>query len=199
MLMLHNVRRRRGRTPRFLVHPGLLRFWPVAAIIRRIGGVLARRENAETILERGGVLGFFPEGVRGPFRLHRDAYRVGRFLTSDFVVWAKRSGATIVPYVTVGPAEAFPILGRLDWRWWRRFTLWPFLPLTPLFPWLPLPIPLPSKWHTQLLEPIPPEELSCEGARAIARELRQRLQQELLSLHSRRPSIYYGALRDPAR
>jgi 1-acyl-sn-glycerol-3-phosphate acyltransferase/nucleoside-diphosphate-sugar epimerase len=202
MLLLDILVRERELYPRFLVHPGLLR-WPlISIVIVRLGGVIACRENAERVLARGGVIGVFPEGVQGAFRLYRDAYRVGRFLGHDFVAWARRHRAPLLPFVTVGSAEAFPILARIESRWWRRHTEWPFLPVTPTTPFLP--VPLPAKWHTRFLAPIVVEEAAEAGAEQGARttdrdrqrgeELRALLQRELSALRARRRSIFYGDL-----
>lgn len=193
MLLLDALARERGRWPRFLVHPGLLRWPHVSTIITRLGGVVACRENAERVLERGGVLGVFPEGLRGPFRLLRDSHRVGRFLSDDFVEWAHRHRAPLVPFVTIGAAESFPILGRIESRWWRRRTEWPFVPLTPTTPFLP--VPLPVKWRTHLLEPIVVDDDRARSARSrreVSAELRASLQRTLTELLAERRSVIFG-------
>jgi 1-acyl-sn-glycerol-3-phosphate acyltransferase/nucleoside-diphosphate-sugar epimerase len=201
MLALDALVRERGRWPRFLVHPGLLR-WPfIATIITRLGGVVACRENAERLLARGDVVGVFPEGLRGPFRLQREAHRVGRFLSDDFVDWARRHRAPLIPLVTLGAAEAFPILGKIESRWWRRQTEWPFFPLTPTTPFLP--IPLPVKWRMRFLEPIEagaPEETAAPSSPAqraadrgeVSAALRATLQRELDALVVQRRSVLLG-------
>jgi hypothetical protein len=104
-----------------------------------------------------------------------------------------------VPFVTVGSAEIYPILGRLDWGWWKRWSEWPCFPITPTFPWLPLP--LPSKWHTWFLPPLPVHErFPPEAAddRAVVQELslevRRRLQEAMDWMRSRRPSIWRGSV-----
>jgi 1-acyl-sn-glycerol-3-phosphate acyltransferase/nucleoside-diphosphate-sugar epimerase len=199
VMALHLMVRRIGRYPRFLVHPGLLRFPFLFNFIRRLGGVIACRENADYLLERDEMLGMFPEGVRGAFSLYRDAYRLKKFGRDEFVKMAVRNRTPIVPFVTVGSAEVFPILKKFEWKWWKRLTDWPCLPITPTFPLLPLPIP--SKWHTQFLEPIhieeryPPEAAAdARIVRAISQEVRERLQESMDGMLARRRSIFHGSI-----
>jgi 1-acyl-sn-glycerol-3-phosphate acyltransferase/nucleoside-diphosphate-sugar epimerase len=199
VMALHLMARRIGRYPRFLVHPGLLKFPFLFNFIRRLGGVIACRENADYLLERDEILGMFPEGVRGAFSLYRDAYRLGKFGRDEFVKMALRNRAPIVPFVTVGSAEVFPILKKFEWRWWKRLTDWPCLPITPTFPLLPLP--LPSKWHTQFLKAIHIEDRYPPDAagdprivRAISQEVRERLQESMDGMLARRRSIFHGSI-----
>jgi 1-acyl-sn-glycerol-3-phosphate acyltransferase len=196
VLVVYDIFRSRGRIPRFLVHPGLFRFPFSFDFITRFGGILACRENVDRILEGGGMLGVFPEGVRGPFRLYRNAYRVGRFGNDEVLRAALRHGAAVVPFVTVGSAEAFPIVGAIGWRWWRRWTEWPFLPVSPTL----VPVPLPSKWHTRFLPPIaevrdlPPGAASnAETIRSLRRGLREILGREMESIRRARPGIFHGS------
>lgn len=195
VLVVYDVLRHRGRVPRFLVHPGLLKFPFFFDFITRFGGLVACRENAEHILRTGGALGMFPEGVRGPFRLYRDAYRLGRFGNDEFLRAALRHRARIVPFVTVGSAEAFPIVGRLDWRWFKRWSEWPFLPVAPTL----LPLPLPSRWHTRFLPPLTEAETLDPNAAddpAVVRRLRETLREtlagEMEAIRRRRPSPWHG-------
>src|SRR5262249_18811666 len=115
---------------------------------------------------------------------------------------ALRNRAPIVPFVTLGSAEIFPILTRLDWGWWKRYSEWPCLPITPTFPLLP-PVPLPSKWHTLFLEPLqvqreyPPEAAEDEAAvRAVSDGVRARMAAALARMRERRRSIFFGSIFD---
>ena len=108
----------------------------------------------------------------------------------------------IVPFVTVGSAEIFPIFGRLKWRFWTRYTEWPYFPITATFPLLPLP--LPSKWHTQFLPPIhieqqyPPEAAQDKNVvKAISMEVRRQMQQAVDEMLQRRRSIFFGSIFKP--
>lgn len=187
-----------GRFPRFLMHPGLIKFPFMFNLMTKLGGVIACQENADHVLERDELLGIFPEGLSGPFRLYRDAYRLGKF-HNDFVKIALRHRAPIVPFVIVGSAETFPVFGKIKWGWWKRYSLWPFIPLTPTFPLLPLP--LPSKWHMQFLAPLhigeqyPPEAVNDPTiVRAISQEVRDAMKESMEKILSRRESIFYGSV-----
>jgi 1-acyl-sn-glycerol-3-phosphate acyltransferase/nucleoside-diphosphate-sugar epimerase len=199
VMALHLIVRRIGRYPRFLIHPGLVKFPFIFNFVRRLGGVIACRENADYFLERDKIVGMFPEGVQGAFSLYRDAYRLGKFGRDEFVKMALRNRAPIVPFVTIGSAEVFPILKKIEWKWWKRRTEWPCFPITPTFPLLPLP--LPSKWHTQFLPPMhiedhyPPEAAAdARIVRAISQEVRERLQDAMNIMLARRKSLFHGSI-----
>lgn len=198
VMALHEVIEATGRHPRFLIHPTLVKFPFLFDFITRLGGLVACRENADRVLGEGGLLGIYPEGIRGAFSYYRDAYQLKRFGRDEYVRMALRNRAPLVPFVTVGSAEMFPVLAKLHWRWWRRWSEWPCLPITPTFPWLPLP--LPSKWHTLYLEPLhveeryPPEAAGDpESVRAIGAEVEKRLQAAMDRIVARRPAIFWGS------
>ena len=204
VMALVAVRRGTGRTPRFLIHPALVKPPFLANYMTKLGGILACRENADRVLGGDGLLGMFPEGIRGAFTMYRDAYRLGKFGRDEYVRMALRNRAPIVPFVTVGSAEIFPILGRLDWLWVRRATEWPFLPLAPNFPFPGLP--LPSKWHTRFLDPVPVHERhgpeAAEDRAVVAEisgEVRARMQAAIDGMLARRRSIFRGSVFDPPR
>jgi nucleoside-diphosphate-sugar epimerase/1-acyl-sn-glycerol-3-phosphate acyltransferase len=191
-----------GRVPRFLIHPGVgLRFPFLFNLMSKFGGVIACQENADRVLAVGELLGVYPEGIRGAFTMYRRAHRIGPSWRNDCVAFALRHGVPLVPFVTVGSAEIFPILGRIDSRWWKRYSEWPFIPITPTFPLLP--IPLPSKWHTLVLEPLhvereyPPDAADdVRVVRAIGSEVRRRMEAAVADLVSRRRSVFFGSLRE---
>jgi 1-acyl-sn-glycerol-3-phosphate acyltransferase/nucleoside-diphosphate-sugar epimerase len=200
VMALHLLVQKLGRYPRFLIHPGLIKFPFLFNYMTKLGGIIACQENAAYVLERDEMLGLFPEGIRGAFSLYRDAYKMGKFGRDEYVKIALRHRAPIVPFVTVGSAEIFPILKKWDWAWWKRNTEWPTFPITPTFPFLP-PIPLPAKWHTQFLEPIhieqryPPEAAGDPSmVRAISREVRKSMEEAIAEMLRRRKSIFYGSI-----
>jgi 1-acyl-sn-glycerol-3-phosphate acyltransferase len=199
VMTLHLLAREMSRYPRFLIHPSLLRFPFLFNYMTKLGGIIACQQNADWVLANGHLLGLFPEGIQGAFSMYRDAYRLGRFGRNEFVKMALRHRAPIVPYVTVGSAEIFPIVGRIDWAWLKRFTEWPFFPITVNGPL----VPLPSKWHTQFLEPLHVEQqYSPEAAgdrkvvRAISDEVRRRMTEAVETMLARRRSIFRGNLFD---
>ncbi|HEU4390067.1 MAG TPA: 1-acyl-sn-glycerol-3-phosphate acyltransferase [Blastocatellia bacterium] len=199
VMALHLLARKLNRYPRFLIHPTLVKFPFLFNFMTKLGGIIACQENADYVLQRDGMLGMFPEGIHGAFTLYRDAYRLGRFGRDEFVKMALRNSAPLVPFVTVGSAEIFPILKKIRWRWWERLLEWPCLPITPTFPFLP--VPLPSKWHTQFLAPLhiekwhPPEDADDPViVRMISNEVRSQLEEAIKRIRSQRKSIFYGSV-----
>jgi len=199
VMVVHDVVGATGRYPRFLIHPALVKFPFLANYMFKLGGIIACRENADYVLQRDGLLAVFPEGIRGAFSLYRDAYRIAGFGRPDYVRLALRHRAPIIPFVTVGSAEIFPIFKKVNWGWWKRFTEWPCFPLTPTFPLLP--VPLPSKWHTEYLEPIavheqyPPEAAgNAETVARIDAQVQSIVAAKLQELLQARPSIWYGSI-----
>ena len=184
------------RYPRYLLHPTLVKFPFLAPYMIKCGGVPACQENADWVLEREGLLAIFPEGIRGAFTMYRDAYKLGKFGRDDYVKIALRHGAPIIPYVTVGSAEIFPILGKIKWGWWKRYSEWPFLPITPTMG----TVPLPSKWHTWFLEPIPTDGYPPEAAEdraivtTISRQVRASMEAAIGEMLRRRKFIFWGSI-----
>jgi 1-acyl-sn-glycerol-3-phosphate acyltransferase len=198
MMILHLVARQVGRYVRFLIHPGLTKT-PFPFNWWKLGGVNACQENADYVLQHEELLGYFPEGVQGAFRYYREAYQLGKFGRDEYVRTALRNRAPIVPFVTVGSAEIFPIIAKLHWSWWKRVSLWPCIPIAPPFPLLPLPWP--TKWHTQFLEPVhvehhyPPEAAhDAATVRAISQQVRTRMQEAIDAMLQRRTSIFFGSV-----
>jgi 1-acyl-sn-glycerol-3-phosphate acyltransferase/nucleoside-diphosphate-sugar epimerase len=198
VMALHLVVQKTGRFPRFLTHPGLFKFPFLANFMTKLGGVVACQESAEHVLKGDDLLGIFPEGIHGAFLSYGKAYKLAPFGRDAFVKLALRHGAPVIPFVNVGSAEIFPIFGKIKSRWWTRYSDWPFIPITPTFP--VLPIPLPSKWHTQFLPPISVDQYSPEAANdpAIVKEIslrvRRRMQQAVDDMLRRRPSIFFGSI-----
>ena len=187
------------RHPRFLIHPTLIKFPFQFNFMTKLGGMIACQENADYVLEREEILGIYPEGIHGAFTHYRDAYKLGKFGRDEYVKMALRNRAPIVPFVTVGTPEIFPIFVKFNWRWWKRLTLWPCFPIAPPFPLLP--VPLPSKWHIRFLEPIHIEKYySPEAAddpaaiREITTDVRCRMQAALDEMVAKRKHIFWGSI-----
>ncbi len=197
VMLLHALARRLNRYPRFLIHPTLVKFPFLANYITKLGGLHACVDNADWVLGRDHLLGVFPEGIRGAFSSYRDAYELKRFGRGDYVRMALRNRAPILPFVTVGSAEIFPILAKLDWGWFRRWSEWPCLPITPTMGL----VPLPSKWHTRFLEPLHVErQYGPEAAddpavvRAINGQVKSRIRHALDIMLASRRSVFYGRI-----
>ncbi len=166
----------------------------IPQIYRRAGGVLASHANAERLLEKGELVGLFPEGVAGLSKLFSERYVLQPF-SSGFVRLALRSRATLVPVAVVGAEEIYPMVGRV--RALGKLVGVPYLPVTPFFPFLgPLGlIPLPTKWMMRFGKPFVLDESprrSHDGAavRAIAEQIRVRLQQMVRTLLRRRDGVF---------
>ena len=201
VMTLYLLVRKTGRFPRFLTHPGLLKFPFISSFVSKLGGVVACQESADRVLESGELLGVFPEGVQGAFTPYRQAYKLLGFGRNDFAKMALRHRAPILPYVTVGSAETFPIFGQIKSRRWTRYSDWPCLPIS-TFPILPMP--LPSKWHIQFLAPIHLEEQyqpevaqDASVIKAISLEVRTKMQNAVDEMIRRRRSIFFGSIFGP--
>jgi 1-acyl-sn-glycerol-3-phosphate acyltransferase len=199
VMALHLISTNTGRYPRFLVHPGLVKFPFLANFMTKLGGIIACQRNAAYVLEREELLGVFPEGIRGAFVRYSRAYQVQDFHRDAFVKMALRHRAPIIPFVTVGSAEIFPVLGEIKSKWWTKYTDWPSFPITPTFPVFPLP--LPSKWHTRFLPAMHVEQefpASAAGnpeiVRAISRTVRERMQEAIDEMLQKRRSVFFGSI-----
>jgi len=196
-MALHAVVQRTGRVPRFLTHPGLLKVPFIGDFMRKLGGVVACQESADRVLQNGDMLGVFPEGIRGAFARYRGAYQLKSFGRDSFVKLALRHHVPIIPFVTVGSAEVFPILTQIKSRRWRRYSDWPCIPVS-TFPFLP--VPLPTKWHMQFLPAIHLENYGPEAAHdrsiveAVSLDVRSRMQQAVNETVSKRRSVWFGSV-----
>jgi len=199
VMTLHVLAQNIGRFPRFLVHPGLLKFPFLSNFMTKLGGIIASQESASHVLQSGEILGLFPEGIKGAFSRYRDAYTLQAFGRDTFVKLALQHRVPILPFLTVGSAEIFPILGKIKSQLWTRYSEWPCLPITPTFPLLP--VPLPSKWHMQFLPPIHVERrYPAEAAqdrklvKAISLEVRTQMQRVWDQMVARRRAIFWGSI-----
>jgi 1-acyl-sn-glycerol-3-phosphate acyltransferase/nucleoside-diphosphate-sugar epimerase len=198
VMVLHLLAERMQRYPRFLVHPTGFRFPYVFDFATKLGGVVACQENADYVLEHGELLGIFPEGIRGVFSLYREAYQLRKFGRHDFVKIALRHGAPIIPFVILGSAETYPILGKIEWSWLKRKTEWPFFPITPtLFPLMPMP--LPAKWHIRFLPALEVGSEHSPGSakdpvlvRSISDGVKKQMEDAIAEMASHRKSAFFG-------
>lgn len=199
VMLVHLLSKYAGRIPRFLIHPGLVKYPYLSTFLIRIGGVIACQENADAVLNGREILGVFPEGIRGAFRMYnRDVYKIGKH-RDNYIKTALRHRVPIIPFVTLGPAETFPIFGKFESSWWKQRTHWPFIPLTPTANLIPLPV----KWHFKILAPISTEHFPADAAnnRSVVRALDQQVQQQMQSaideMLTRRRSVFWGTVFRP--
>jgi 1-acyl-sn-glycerol-3-phosphate acyltransferase len=193
MLTIHD------QTGRFLRPLGadlVFRMPVVSSLARKGGATLACNEDAERMLADGELVGVWPEGFKGIGKPFHDRYKLQRFGRGGFVAAALRTGVPIVPLSVVGAEEIFPLIGNVPAL--ARLLGIPYLPITPLFPWLgPLGlIPLPSKWLMEFGEPIRTDEFEAAAADDpmlvfnVTDQVRETIQQSLYALLGQRESVW---------
>jgi 1-acyl-sn-glycerol-3-phosphate acyltransferase len=193
MLMIHD------ETGRFLRPLGadlVFRLPVVSALARKGGATLACNEDAERMLAGGELVGVWPEGFKGIGKPFSDRYKLQRFGRGGFVAAALRTGVPIVPLSVVGAEEIFPMIGNVPAL--ARLLGIPYVPITPLFPWLgPLGlVPLPSKWLMEFGEPIRTDEYDASAADDpmlvfnVTDQVRETIQQSLYALLGQRESVW---------
>ena len=90
----------------------------------------------------------------------------------------------------------FPIIGRIDSGWVVKELGWPYLPIAPMFPLAPIPIP--SKWHVRVLEPVgmqglkPADAENVKLVRDFSRYIQDIVQRNIDDMLPRRTSIFWG-------
>jgi 1-acyl-sn-glycerol-3-phosphate acyltransferase len=170
----------------------------LAPLLAKTGEVRANPENAERLLQRGDLVGVFPEGVKGVGKDFKERYQLARFGRGGFIRIALRTGVPIVPCAVVGAEEIHPKIGHADWLG-RPFGL-PYFPITPTFPFLgPLGlVPLPTKWSIDFADPIPMAGYGPQAAddpilvNRLAEEVRSTIQRIVDGRLARRRSIWFG-------
>jgi 1-acyl-sn-glycerol-3-phosphate acyltransferase len=184
------------RVPRFLIIHSLLRTPFLANFLTKLGGVVASQENATRLFEQGEIVGIFPEGIRGTFSPYKTTYRLRNFTKSGFARMAVENQAPVIPAAVIGHAEIFPIIGRIDSSFVVKELGWPYLPIAPMFPLAPIPIP--SKWHVRVLEPVPLQGLKpADGEndrlmKSFSEYVQHIVQTNIDDMLPRRKSIFWG-------
>lgn len=169
----------------------------VGPLARKSGNTLACDEDALRLLERGELLGIFPEGYKGVGKHFRDRYRLQRFGRGGFIELALQARVPIIPVGIVGSEEIYPLISHAK-PLARIFNL-PYFPVTPFFPWLgPLgALPLPSKWIVEFGDPIPTDgfdEDAWQDALLVfdlTDRVRDEIQQMLYRNLMRRRSVFW--------
>ena len=193
MVKIHDAT---GRHLRPLAADLVFRLPVVSTLARKGGATLACNEDAERMLGSGELVGVWPEGFKGIGKPYADRYKLQRFGRGGFVSAALRTGVPIIPLSVVGAEEIYPLVGNLPSL--ARLLGVPYIPITPLFPWLgPLGmIPLPSKWLLEFGEPIRTDEFDTGAADDpmlvfdVTDQVRETIQQTLYSLLMERESVF---------
>ncbi len=185
-----------NRVVRFLIIPSLLRFPYLSNFLTKLGGVIASQENAARLFASGDLVGIFPEGIRGTFTPYKRTYKLRDFSKSAFAKIAIENQVPIVPCAVIGHAEIFPIVGRIDSSFVTKEFGWPYLPVAPPFPLAPIPIP--SKWHVRVLDPVGMQGLKPADAENVAlvrdfsRHIQAIVQRNIDDMLPKRKSIFWG-------
>ena len=133
----------------------------VSHMYRKVGAVYATHEDARHLLERGALLGVFPEGESGFMKPVWQAYHVQRFGRGGFVQLAEQTGTPIVPVAILGAEEVHPAVAvskRLAQL--VRF-IFPQQRVEEIAVFLN-PVPLPVRWRIRFLPPVMPENPGVE-------------------------------------
>jgi len=169
----------------------------IAPMARKTGSTLACNEDAERLMTSGELAGVWPEGFKGIGKPFSERYKLQRFGRGGFVSAALRAGVPIIPCSIVGAEEIYPIVGNV--KVLARLLGFPYVPVTPLFPWLgPLGlVPLPSKWIIEFGEPIATDAMGAGAADDpmlvfnLTDQVREVIQQTLYKLLLQRRSVFF--------
>lgn len=170
----------------------------VAPLARKSGNTLACNADAERLLSKDELVGVFPEGFKGIGKPFSERYKLQRFGRGGFVSAALRTGKPIIPVSIVGAEEIYPLIGNS--KTLARLVGLPYVPITPLFPWLgPLGlVPLPSKWIIEFGEPIETAHLGGVAAAEdpmlvfnLTDQVRETIQSTLYTLLMQRRSVFF--------
>ncbi|WP_370249191.1 lysophospholipid acyltransferase family protein [Nocardioides sp.] len=193
MVMIHDTT---GRHLRALGADLVFKMPVVSSLARRGGATLACQEDAERMLRDGELVGVWPEGFKGIGKPYAERYKLQRFGRGGFVSAALRTGVPIIPLSVVGAEEIYPLVGNIPAL--ARLLGVPYIPITPLFPWLgPLGlVPLPSKWLLEFGEPVRTDEYEDGAADDpmlvfdVTDQVRESIQQTLYRLLMQRESVF---------
>jgi 1-acyl-sn-glycerol-3-phosphate acyltransferase len=155
------------RRIRFLVTKFLLTAPMIGKTLRGFGCIPPDYETATKLLRKNELVFFYPEAEKGTGKLYKNRYKLVEF-NPGFVKAAIETGAPLVPIVTIGGDEIYPLLFNL--KPIAKLMDAPYWPVTPFYPMLPFPfnaIPLPVKILICVGEPFElkyaPEEAENEN------------------------------------
>lgn len=117
----------------------------VSTLFARSGAVGGSRANLSRLLERGELVGVFPEGTPGIGKHFRERYQLKTWRVGH-VELALKHHAPVVPVGIVGAEEQMPQVARIPVG--SKLFGAPYLPITLT------PFPLPVRYHVLYGEPI---------------------------------------------
>lgn len=186
MMLLHEIQRLSGKTPRVLTH----HFWfltkTTAIPAKKLGFVEATKNNAVRELNKNNQIILFPEGEFGNFKPSSKAYTLQEF-KRGFVRIALETKTPIVPTLVIGAEETHINLSQLKLTKYLRGLVLP-LPLNV--------VPLPAKWKIIFLPPmalpyLPKSASNKELVYEITNEIQEKMQERLHEELGKRGSIYF--------
>jgi len=183
------------RRIRFLVNEFIRKAPVLGDTIRGFGGVPADYETSVELLRNEEIVFFYPEAEKGTGKLFKDRYQLVDF-HPGFVKAAIETGSTLVPVVTIGGDEIYPLLANL--KPVADLMGAPYWPVTPFYPLLPFPLnalPLPIKLLICVGKPFKLEYTPDKAedrllALTIASDLRQDIQRHVDKLLTLRRSPF---------
>jgi 1-acyl-sn-glycerol-3-phosphate acyltransferase len=196
LMTMFTVHEQTGRFLRPLGADLVFRMPFVSTLARKGGATLACTEDAERMLAGGELVGVWPEGFKGIGKPFSERYKLQRFGRGGFVAAALRTRVPIIPLSVVAASSIYPLVGNIPAL--ARLLGVPYVPVTPLFPWLgPLGmVPLPSKWLLEFGEPIRTDEYDDGAADDpmlvfnVTDQVRETIQQSLYALLVQRSSVW---------
>lgn len=183
------------RRVRFLVTKFLLDMPLVGPCLKGFGAIPADYETAKTLLSREEIVFFYPEAEKGTGKLFKNRYKLVDF-HSGFIRAAIETGSPLVPIVTIGGDEIYPLLANI--KPLAKVINAPYFPITPFFPWLPFPIwfvPLPVRimacvWPTIRLKYPPEAAEDADLITEIANDMQRDIQAKVNDLLKIRKSPF---------
>lgn len=165
----------------------------VSHLYRKVGAAYAARDDARELLDRGHLLGVFPEGEHGFMKPAWDAYRVGRLGRGGFAEIAEEASAPIVPVAIVGSEEVHPAV-MVSKRLAKVFRMFfPDQRVEEIAIALN-PFPLPIRWRIRFLPPVQPSapshHLDALDQLERAEDIRRTIQAALDDMLSERRTAF---------
>jgi 1-acyl-sn-glycerol-3-phosphate acyltransferase len=183
------------RRVRYLVTKFLLGAPLIGKFLRGFGCIEPDYETAKDLLQKQELVCFYPEAEKGTGKLYKDRYKLVEF-HEGFVRAALETQSPLVPVVTIGGEETYPLLANI--KPLAKLLHAPYFPVTPFFPLLPLPlsaIPLPVRILICVWQPFKlkyaPEAANDEAlVREIANDIRNAAQSRVNELLEIRTSPF---------
>lgn len=185
----------RPRRVRFVVTKFLLKAPIVGKTLRAFGAIDAKFDIATKLLNDKQLVFFYPEAEKGTGKLFKDRYKLVEFHTG-FVRAAVKTGAPLIPIVTIGGDEIYPMLA--NFKFLAKLLDAPYFPVTPFFPWMPFPlnfIPIPIRimvavWPAFKLKYPPEAADDKELMQQVASDIRADIQTKVNALLAMRKNPF---------